>query len=788
MADWSSLAMDRRLSAILAADVVGYSRLMATDEAGTLARLKADRKALIEPKATQYHGRIIKLMGDGILFDFASVVDAVAFAIEVQCAVKAREASGADEGQILYRIGINVGDVIVEDGDIYGDGVNIAARLEGLAEPGGICISGPVHTQVKGKLDLTFELLGEKEIKNIADPVTIYRIALDDKAAALVTPVIRERPKRTRRWAVIAAGLAASIASIGGAVWWSPWVPGENPASIESALPLPDKPSIAVLPFDNLSDDPNQDYFADGMADDLTTDLSKISGLFVIARNSSFSYKGQKVTVRQMARELGVRYILEGSVRRTGRQVRINVQLIDAATSGHLWAERFDGSLDDVFKFQDMVRANVVEALAVNLTGEEKASQPRLGTGSINAHDAYLQGMAHYRLSTPQDLAKAVPFFEEAVRLDPDYVQAHAALASLYWDVYVNDWAFDLGMPSFGAAERANEHLKAALQSPSPLAHVVQSRMYAASGHLDDAVVEAQKAVALDDNDPTTLTGLANALVLAGRPSEALSFIEQAMRLDPQYPPNYLTILGAAQFGLERFEEAAATFERAVKRNPDVETPLIYLASAYGHLGRIDDADGVIETANALRARSGLGDLSLEKKEAVFSFSPFQGEIDFESFGTKPAQERVRAGLIDVPALTWQYLVTVHKAGENTWREVEGATKIDLATAKSLYDEGAVFIDVNHPDEWAREHIRGSVNLYFARFRETGRTPFTKERLLAVADKEREIILYCQQRGRECEPFIAAAKAVRWGYLKVHYIAGGLPAWKAARYPVEPGR
>ena len=779
--------MERRLSAILAVDVVGYSRLMEADEADTFDRLRAHRKELFEPEVAKHKGRIFKLMGDGLLAEFGSVVDAVECAVALQREMPERDKDIPLHQRIRVRIGINLADVIVEGEDCHGEGVNIAARLQQLAEPGGIAVSRTVVEHVKHKLRLQFEPLGEHQVKNIAEPVAIYRIPLDDEAAALlVTP---ERSRRRHRWLVVAAGLAAAIASISGALLWNPWTPGVKTASMDSVLPLLDRPSIAVLPFDNLSDDLSQEYFADGMADDLITDLSKISSLFVIARNSSFFYKGRQVQVRQVAEELGVRYILEGSVRRVGQQVRINVQLIDASTDAHLWAERFDGGLDDIFKFQDMVRAEVVRALAVNLTGEEATSPPSLGTGSIEAHDAYLQGMAHYRLSTSQDLAKAVPFFEEAVRADPDYAQAHAALASLYWDVNVNGWAFDLGIPSFSAEERAQEHLKAALQSRSPLAHVVQSRMYAASGHFDGAVAEAREAVALDDNDPTTLTGLTHALVLADRSSEAVPFIEQAMRLDPQYPPNYLTILGAAQFGLERFDQAAATFERAIKRNPDAERPLIYLASSYGHLGRIEEADGVIEIANALRARSGLGELSLERKSES-SFSPFQGEIDFQSFGAIPAQERVRAGLIQVPALTWQYLVTVHQVlgPGNTWWDVEGATKIDLATAKSLYDKGAVFIDVSHPDNWTREHVRGSVNLYYGRLTETGRTPFTKERLLSVAEKEREIVLSCQQRQVDftCEPFRVAAKAVRWGYLKVHYFKGGLPAWKAAGYPVEP--
>lgn len=435
--------------------------------------------------------------------------------------------------------------------------------------------------------------------------------------------------------------------------------------------------------------------------------------------------------------------------------------------------------------FRTRSRKRVVGALAVNLSGEETTRQPSYGTTHVQAHDAYLQGWAHYKLLTPQDLARALPFFEEAVRLDPNYAQAHAALAAVYWDAYANNWAFDMGMPSFRAESRANEHLAAALTAPTPLAHAVQSRMYAALGFLGEAVVEAQKAVALDGNDATALAGLAHALVIAERPAEALKFIERAMRLDPHYPPNYLIILGAAQFGTEQFEDAAATFERAVQRNPDDDVPLIYLASSYGHLGRIEDADDAIEAANALRARFGLGDVTLERKSEI-PFSPFQGEIDFKRFGEKSAQERLRAGLIDVPAQTWQYLVTVHMAlgAGNSSFEAEGATPIDLPTAKSLHDRGAVFVDTGHPDDWTREHIPGSIHLTFIRSRETGRAPFARERLAELTGKDQVIVLYCYRTDFECEPIFEAAKAVNWGYRKVHYIRGGAPAWRAAGYPV----
>jgi len=516
----SEEGVERRLTTILAADVVGFSRLMAADEAGTLAQLKTHRKELIEPKTAEYGGRVVKLMGDGTLMEFTSVVDAVRFAVDLQRAMAGRNADVPEDRQVTYRIGINIGDIIVEGDDIYGDGVNVAARLEGLAEPGGICVSRTVFNHVQGKVDFGFDDLGEQEVKNIPKPVQVFRVLLDAPAVDHGT-VAATTTKRALRWPVVAGGLVVLVIVAGIAFWQRPWEPREEPASeANMAFPLPDKPSIAVLPFNNMSDDASQEYFTDGMTEDLITDLSKISGLFVIARNSSFSYKGQQVKVRQVAEELGVRYVLEGSVRRAGDEVRINAQLIDATTGGHLWAERYDGTMDDVFDLQDQVTKQIVAALAVSLTGEEQAQQARRDTDNTEAHDAYLQGWARYKLLTPKDLAEAVPFLEEAIRLDPDYAQAHAALASLYWDVLQNDWAFDLNMPSLRAEEFANAHLEEALKNPTPLAHILQSKVFASwgvfdEGLFDDAVLEAEKAVALDKNDATALAGLADALIKA---------------------------------------------------------------------------------------------------------------------------------------------------------------------------------------------------------------------------------------------------------------------------------
>jgi TolB-like protein/rhodanese-related sulfurtransferase len=552
------------------------------------------------------------------------------------------------------------------------------------------------------------------------------------------------------------------------------------------AYPLPDKPSIAVLPFNNMSDDPSQEYFADGMAEDLITDLSQISGLFVISRNSSFTYKGKAVKVRQVAEDLGVRYVLEGSVRRVGDQVRINVQLIDATTGGHIWADRYDGTIEDIFALQDQVTQQIVTALAVNLTDEEEVQQTRQDTDDAEAHDAYLQGWANFKLLTPTAFAAAIPFFEEALQIDPNYAQAHAALASLYWDAFQNGWAFDLDMPSTRAESRANEHLEEARKAPTPLAHALKARVLAFQGFYEDAVSEAETGIALDANYAPAYEGLANALILAERPTEGADFIRQAMRLDPHYPPSYLITLGRAQFGMERFDDAAATFKRAVKRNIGNDLPGIYLAATYGHMGRIRDGDSAIEAANELRNQAGMVDVSLREL-------PYHRKSDFHRFGGRSEQERVRIGLSVLPALSWTALVTGRGAGayaSHAFRasafDVEGAARIDVPTAKSLYDRKVVFVDVRTEPLWNEGRIPGALHLPEAWPTDPAKPRLSESALMEIVDNADEVVFYCG--GTDCySSAFASAKALAWGYQNVFYFADGFPGWKKAGYPVEIG-
>ena len=631
--------MERRLAAILAADVVGYSRLMGVDEAGTLAALKGHRAELFDPKAAQYGGRTVKLMGDGALMEFGSVVDAVAFAVEVQCGMAERNAGVPEDQQNVFRIGINIGDIIVEGDDIYGDGVNLAARLEGLAEPGGIRVSGSVYDQVKGKFDLSFEHLGEKEVKNIAEPVKVYRVVLDEKAAALVTPVVQDTTKPVyRRWVVAATAAVVIVAAAGGVSWWQPWAPEFEPASVERmAFPLPDKPSIAVLPFTNMSDDANQEYFADGMTEDLITDLSKISGLFVIARNSSFSYKGQQVKVRQVAEELGVRYVLEGSVRRAGDTVRINTQLIDATTGGHVWAERYDGSLANIFALQDKVTASIVAALAVELKPSEERQLSSPGTVNLDAYDAYLLGLRHLNAIDrwrPDETKKARDAFEKAVALDPKFAKAHAGLAWTLWFQAIFRHGVAWPNQQNRAIELANRSLDL---SNNSLAHRLLAKQYLHlglvapsspfSGYVprhDEAVIELRKAVALEPNNADSLADLAYSLVFAGNPDEAATLIRDAKRLNPNFPIWYHRPAGIAEYLSRRHEAAAEEFKPWFQNDVIPFHSALWLAAAQAQTGNNPEAKAALQAAL-------VGERKYTTTSSMTSYFPFKKQDHFDS-------------------------------------------------------------------------------------------------------------------------------------------------------------
>ncbi len=560
----SEEGVERRLTTILAADVVGYSRLMAADEAGTLAQLKTHRKELIEPKTAEYHGRVVKLMGDGTLMEFGSVVDAVNFAVDLQRAMAGRNVDVPEDRRITYRIGINIGDIIVEGEDIYGDGVNVAARLEALAEPGGICVSRTVFNHVKGKVEAGFEDLGEKEVKNIPEPVRVFSVVPDGKSAApSAAPVEAPVKAAPSRLPLMAVGLVLSLLVIGGLVWWQPWAPDVEPASrARMAFPLPEKPSIAVLAFDNMSGDPKQEYFADGITDNIITELSRFRNLVVVGRNSTFTYKGKAVKVQRVSEDLGVQYVLEGSVQRSKDRIRINVQLIDAITGRHLWAERYDKELNDLFAVQDEVTRQIVATLATESGRLAKAWQERTarkGTESLNAYELDLRGWQAIGPWTKEAFASAEKLFEEAIAADPEYARPYATLALiLVWQVYAG-----LSESPDESITRARDLAREAIarDDAESWGHWALGAVYLKQGLHDQAIAEYERALELNPNDADVLVESAWPLAWSGRPEEGIENARTAMRLNPRYADWYLWALGVAYFEGRRYEEAIATFE-----------------------------------------------------------------------------------------------------------------------------------------------------------------------------------------------------------------------------------
>jgi TolB-like protein/class 3 adenylate cyclase len=502
--------VDRRLAAIMAMDVVGYSRLIGADEAGTLARVKAHRVELTEPLIAEHRGRVVKLTGDGTLVEFASAVEAVECAVAIQAGIAEPEASEPEVRRIRYRIGINIGDIVLEDGDIFGDGVNVAARLEGLAEPGGICVARNVYDQVKTKLDLGFEPMGKHRVKNIAEPIVVYRV-LPRPSGAKTSPGAIAWAVSGRRPAAIAAAAALILAAAMVGAWYTLWRPASEPAVpvvAAPALPLLDKPSIAVLPFENLSGDPRQERLASGLTEDVITDLSRFRELFVIARNSTEVYKGKAVDMRQVARELGVQYVLEGSLQTDGEQVRITAQLINGTTGNHVWAERYDRPLDDVFVVQDEVTKKIAGTLAPSmggvLTRSGAESARRKPPESLQAYENYLLGIEHLQRLTPEDLQNAKEFLTKATKIDPSFARAYVGLAWVHVVALDNGWA-----SRQDSLENMLKAIRAALAlDPSDgHAHVVLGVYYGYFGDAEHGLVELEKAVSLNPNDADSNSG-----------------------------------------------------------------------------------------------------------------------------------------------------------------------------------------------------------------------------------------------------------------------------------------
>jgi TolB-like protein len=534
--------VERRLAAILAGDVAGYSRLMGADEEGTLARLNAHRRELLEPMIAEHRGRIVKRTGDGILVEFGSAVDATRCAIEPQRGMAQRNAHEPADRRIELRIGIHVGDVIIDEGDIFGDGVNIAARLEGIAEAGGICISDDAFRQVRGKVDAAFADAGDQQLKNIEQPVRVYRIQLDQ--AAPKTPKIS--------------------------------APAEGP-------------SVAVLPFQNMSGDPEQEYFVDGIVEDIITGLSRMKWLFVIARNSSFAYKGRAVDVKQVGRELGVRYVLEGSLRKAGDRIRITCQLIETANGTHVWAERYDRPLGNIFEIQDEITLSVVGAIEPSLRQAEIELAKRKRPDSLDAYDLYLRALPHAQVAMPGDGEKALSWLHKSLALEADYAAAHALAAWCYEQRYVRGGMHEADKVA------ALEHARAALAAGADDATTLATAGFVIGlvEHDYEAAMNAiDHALALNGSSALALGLGSTILAHDGRIEQAIEYGERALRLSPHDPTAYVqfTALGIAHLAAGRFEQAAAACNKASQSNPRFSFPVVLQAAALCGLGRAHEA------------------------------------------------------------------------------------------------------------------------------------------------------------------------------------------------------
>jgi len=579
--------LTRKLAAILYADVAGYSRLTGADEEATHRALR-DSFDAVTGVIERHGGRVLHYAGDAILAEFASVVVALTAAIDIQRNLAARNRGIADDHRLAFRIGVNLGDVIVDRDELYGDGVNVAARLESLAEPGGICISRKVLDEVRGKLDVGFEFRGEQAVKNIETAIPVYRVLMDPAAAGTVIGETRARPRGRQRTAA-AIALAAAVVAAVGVGFWRPWEPPPPPAT--PTVAASGKPTVAVLPFTNMGGDREQAYFSDGMAEDLITDLSKVSGLYVVSRNSSFALRGQAGNLRDIAKTLDARYLVEGSVRRVGGRVRINAQLTDAETGRQIWADRYDRDYKDVFALQDEVLGRIVGALRVTLTPGEQQRLARRGTRNPEAYDWYLKGLQQESFFSREANRESRRYFERAIESDPSFASAYGHLAQAYSLAVENHWTDETEEFSRKAFTLARQAV--ALDNESPQAHWALGRIASRPpiADLDLALASLKRVIELDPNYGDGYAFYANTLNYVGQAREAIPLVRQAMRINPRYPFWYVFVLGQAQFLLEDFAAAIPNFKLASERNPTVTWPHRFLLASYGHLGMMEDAE-----------------------------------------------------------------------------------------------------------------------------------------------------------------------------------------------------
>ncbi|AWI59969.1 rhodanese-like domain-containing protein [Sinorhizobium fredii] len=758
---------ERRLVAILAVDIVGYSRLIEADEAQTLAAIKAWRSEIFDPFMEDYHGRIVKLMGDGAIVEFGSVVDAVACAVASQSKIAARQVDVPSQRRLFLRMGINLGDVVVDGDDLLGDGVNVAARLEQMCEPGGLFVSGTAFDHLQGKFELPLEFIGEQHVKNIQRPVRVYRVKFEGETRHRQLNV-----RSFRSWLIPAAALVLLLLIAVPAVWLTQSRESADAASIERmAFPLPQTPSIAVLPFDNLSSDAGQSYFADGMTDDLITELSKLSGIFVIARNSTFTYKGKPTKVQQVAEDLGVHYILQGSVRREGNHVRVNAQLIDAIDGHHLWAERYDGEMSGVFGLQDRVIEQIVSTLSVKLTSAEQSVAAVPETTNPQAYDTLLRGWDHLRRDSEAETTTARAYFQKAIVLDPNYSRAYASLAAANWRTSVLSSDFSRRE---NASKNLPRNLAKAMEKPTPLAYAISAQLLAQQGRYDEAFAAIDRAMKLAPNDPDNHVSMARVLNATGHAAEAEQQTRLAMRLDPHPSRATLRMLAVSFFSQGKYDKAVDTFERVIDKKSDLLADYATLISSYGHLGRTDGVQALIDQYNKL-AMSSLGD-PLTVQESAYdwygnAFSYHRPYITRLQEGLRKAGLPEGAGT-DLALDDYVKLMTLTK-GELS---VDRTIKVDVMEAKALLARGVAFVDVRAPLNYDNGHLPKAINLSLI-------TGLSKESLAKVAGKEDEVAFYSHGKNGPYAAY-ASAKAIGWGYTHIYYFAGGFLEWDDEGYPL----
>ncbi|MEX1328282.1 MAG: adenylate/guanylate cyclase domain-containing protein [Desulfobacterales bacterium] len=581
--------LTRKLTAILSADAEGYSRLMGDDEDSTIRTLTS----YIETMRTciqDHRGRVVDAPGDNLLAEFASVVDAVSCAAAVQKRLFELNAKLPEKRKMQFRIGINLGDVVAEGDRIYGDGVNIAARLEGLAEGGGICISRSAYDQVKNKLDLGYKYLGEHTVKNIADPVRVYRVLMKPEAAG---KVFGEKRPRLIQWTL--GVVAVSVLILGAtavAIWYFYFRSAPSPetaaSTLKTAFPISEIPAIAVLPFKNLSEDPEQEYFSDGITNDIITDLSKFRNLFVIASNTVFTFKGKSVKITELGKELSVQYVLEGSVQEAGQRVRINARLIDATTGNQIWAQRYDRSKKDLFTLQDEIIQTIVRTLEFKIETAELARVMHKDTTNYQAYDYLIRGTWYRLQSTRSSIRKARQMFEKAIELDSQYASAYTALGWCYHLQVEFGWTEFIEQTSQRAVSLAQKALS--LDDFQPSAHELLGSIYIRQGQYDLAIAELQQALDLNPNDALFHSEMGEVLLYSGQTDAAIKFMETGLRFNPRPAPGIYMELGLAYYLKERYDDAVRILQQGLAKKPDFVGHLIVLTAAYAQLGRAEDA------------------------------------------------------------------------------------------------------------------------------------------------------------------------------------------------------